>query len=379
MSGWTAVVLAGSRPGIDAFAQSHGTDLKALIPVSGEPMVRRPVMALLADKRFTAVRVLAQQPERIAAVLPADPRLTFEPSGDTIAATLEAICNDPATHWPVLLTTADHALLDQADRRFAPAGRTPTLRLRSSSAPRCSSGFGNAPHLDPFRAAPIAAQSVFMLLSAKFGRQSHVAVGRTGPQEGLALLTGDGPRVFWSALRRSPSTPRCNARPQAQSRHPRRSAMANPLAAVDVDKQTTTAWSNPFRRAGHERSRDLRPSTGTVTAVATYTVPDPLRHAPRAVAAAALPVTAASILPCGQGDQPRQAQGNQHWLAARRVDPPQRPQALVDSSPTPTVARNIRPARETIARDKEQGRRLVLATGPTAVRRLHRRAVGLTT
>ena len=28
---WTAIVLAGSRPGTDAFAAQHGTDLKALI------------------------------------------------------------------------------------------------------------------------------------------------------------------------------------------------------------------------------------------------------------------------------------------------------------------------------------------------------------
>jgi hypothetical protein len=31
----TAVVLAGSRPGGDPFAQGYGTDLKALIPVAG--------------------------------------------------------------------------------------------------------------------------------------------------------------------------------------------------------------------------------------------------------------------------------------------------------------------------------------------------------
>ena len=95
MTGWTALVLAGSRPGADPFAQSHGTDLKALIPVAGEPMVRRPVAALLASDRIAAVRVLAQQPERIAAVLPADPRLTVERRGATIAATLEARLRRP--------------------------------------------------------------------------------------------------------------------------------------------------------------------------------------------------------------------------------------------------------------------------------------------
>ena len=48
---YTAIVLAGSRPGRDAFAEQFGTDLKALIPVAGEPMVRRPVRALLASER----------------------------------------------------------------------------------------------------------------------------------------------------------------------------------------------------------------------------------------------------------------------------------------------------------------------------------------
>lgn len=111
MSGITAVVLAGSRPGVDPFAESYGTDLKALIPVGGKPMVVRPVKALLASAEVGSIRVLAQQAERIHAVLPSDPRVTVEPSDETIAATLEGMCVDPATQWPILVTTADHALL----------------------------------------------------------------------------------------------------------------------------------------------------------------------------------------------------------------------------------------------------------------------------
>ena len=111
---WTALVLAGSRPGRDEFAESHGTDLKALIPVGGVPMVARPVAALLGAAEIGAVRVLAQQVDRIAAVLPKDKRLGVEASGTTIAATIEAILADPATTFPLLVTTADHALLDQA-------------------------------------------------------------------------------------------------------------------------------------------------------------------------------------------------------------------------------------------------------------------------
>lgn len=108
----TAVVLAGSRPGLDAFAQSHGTDLKALIPVGGEPMVRRPVQTLLATEDIGDVIVLSQAPERIAPVLPDDPRISLRKSEATIATTMLELCFDKETRWPLLVTTADHALLD---------------------------------------------------------------------------------------------------------------------------------------------------------------------------------------------------------------------------------------------------------------------------
>lgn len=111
MSPVTAVVLAGSRPSGDPFAEAYGTDLKALIPVGGIPMVRRPVEALLATASVGRIRVLAQQPDRIREAAPDDPRVSVEQSGETIAATLEAFCFDPNVAWPILVTTADHALL----------------------------------------------------------------------------------------------------------------------------------------------------------------------------------------------------------------------------------------------------------------------------
>ena len=111
---FTAVVLAGSRPGRDAFAEQFGTDLKALIPVGGEAMVRRPVAALLASGHIGQIVVLSQAPERIAAVLPEDPRVASRQSLGTIAETLLALCNDGSIEWPLLVTTGDHALLDAA-------------------------------------------------------------------------------------------------------------------------------------------------------------------------------------------------------------------------------------------------------------------------
>jgi GTP:adenosylcobinamide-phosphate guanylyltransferase len=109
---WTAVVLAGSRPGRDAFAEQFGTDLKPLIPVAGEPMVRRPVRALLESDAIEKILVLSQLPERIAAELPNDRRIELQESRGTIAETIEQLILKRTAAFPMLVTTADHALLD---------------------------------------------------------------------------------------------------------------------------------------------------------------------------------------------------------------------------------------------------------------------------
>ena len=111
---WTAIVLAGSRPGRDAFAEQYGTDLKALIPIAGEPMVRRPVRALLESKSVARVIVMAQESARIADALPSDPRISVRRSHGTIAETILDLIADASVEWPLVVTTADHALLDRA-------------------------------------------------------------------------------------------------------------------------------------------------------------------------------------------------------------------------------------------------------------------------
>ena len=85
--------------------------MKGLIAVCGEPMVRRPIRALLASGSVGQVIVVSQAPDRIASVVPGDPRVTYRQSRDTIAETMLEICMDPETRWPLLVTTADHALL----------------------------------------------------------------------------------------------------------------------------------------------------------------------------------------------------------------------------------------------------------------------------
>lgn len=111
---YTALLLAGVRPGGDPFAAGHGVSAKALIPVAGEPMIARPVRALLGSPLVGEVRILTQRPDLLGEAVPSDERVTFGTSGATIAATLKDILADPATSFPLLVTTADHALLTPA-------------------------------------------------------------------------------------------------------------------------------------------------------------------------------------------------------------------------------------------------------------------------
>ena len=110
MAGLTALLLAGRRPGVDALAATRGETLKALIPVAGTPMVARVAATLLASE-VGQIRVMTQDVEPIAAVLPADPRIGFLQSSAGIALSIAAALRSGDAPFPLFVTTADHALL----------------------------------------------------------------------------------------------------------------------------------------------------------------------------------------------------------------------------------------------------------------------------
>ncbi|MGH6705539.1 MAG: NTP transferase domain-containing protein [Sphingomicrobium sp.] len=240
MSRWTALVLSGSRPGTDPFAAGHGTDLKALIPVGGVPMVARPVAALLQAPEIECVRVLAQQPDRIAAVLPRDSRLTVEASGETIASTLDAILADPATSHPLLVTTADHALLDEgmiadfcgkaegADVAIGLVERRPLMaRLPQTQRTwlRFRGGAYSGANLFAFGSAR-AAKAVNLWRSVEQDRK-----------KGWQVIAALGPAVLLgTALRLRTLDQTLASVGRRLVLDIRKVEMENPLAAVDVDK-----------------------------------------------------------------------------------------------------------------------------------------------
>jgi GTP:adenosylcobinamide-phosphate guanylyltransferase len=240
MKGWTAIVLAGSRPGRDAFAEQHGTDLKALIPVGGIPMVARPVNSLLLSPQILAVSVLSQQPDRIAKALPTNSRLKVAASGATIASTLEAVLANPATHFPLLVTTADHALLspamiadfcskaESADLAIGLVERRP-LMARLPNTKRTWLGFrgGSYSGANLFAfGSPDAAKAVALWRSVEQDRK-----------KGWRMISALGPAMLAGAVLKLRTLDQTLASVGKQLELDiRKVELADPLAAVDVDK-----------------------------------------------------------------------------------------------------------------------------------------------
>ena len=245
MSGLTALVLAGSRPGGDPFAASFGVSSKALIPVAGEPMLLRPVRALLAAPEVRQVIVLAQQPELLGGALGQQPGLSFRRSHGTIADTLSAVCNDPETRWPVLVTTADHALLTPAmiaefaakakgaDIAVAFVERTGLL-ARFPDAQRTWLTFGKGRY---------SGANLFLLGTPAAERA--IAKWRQVEQDrkkGLRVLASLGPALFMGAVLRLRTIHQtADALGRKLGIVMRAVEMSEPLAAIDVDKPSDHA------------------------------------------------------------------------------------------------------------------------------------------
>lgn len=115
----TAILLAGSRPTPDPLAVAAGVVIKPLAPVAGEPMINHPARALLAHPAVGQVIILTQSSAPFAADpatawLTTHPQVRFEQSGAGIASSLLALLERGDVPFPILLTTADHVLLDSA-------------------------------------------------------------------------------------------------------------------------------------------------------------------------------------------------------------------------------------------------------------------------
>ena len=254
----TAIVLAGSRPGADPFAAQFGIDLKALIPVAGQPMVRRPVEALLECQSVGRVLVLAQQPERIAAVLPADPRLEVRASAATIASTMLELADSPASEWPLLVTTADHALLTAptiADFCGRAEGSDLAIGVVERRVLKARLGEADRTWI-PFRGGAYTGANLFWLGSARV--RPAVELWRSAEQDrkkGWRLLAIFGPAVLAGALLRLRSLDQTlDSLGRRLGLSIRAVELTDALAAVDVDKPADLRLAEALLAEGQTRS-----------------------------------------------------------------------------------------------------------------------------
>jgi GTP:adenosylcobinamide-phosphate guanylyltransferase len=214
--------------------------MKALVPIGGEPMVRRPVRALLASDRIGQLIVLSQAPDRIEAVIPTDARVICRRSAGTIAETMLALCDDPDIQWPLLVTTADHALLDRAMvDQFAKDGSGADVAI---GVVRRRQLLARLPETQrtwlKFRGGAYTGANLFLLSSPAV--RPAIELWRSVEQDrkkAWRIISLLGPGVLLSAALRLISLDRVLSRLGRRLGFKIRAVrLANPLAGVDVDK-----------------------------------------------------------------------------------------------------------------------------------------------
>jgi GTP:adenosylcobinamide-phosphate guanylyltransferase len=109
---WTAIILAGQRPGPDALAVHFGMRYKALVPFAGEPMLTHVMRAVNAHSAVGRVIILAQDPHAITDAVIAGGGGELRQSSDGISMSLKALLDGGDVQWPWIVTTADHPLLN---------------------------------------------------------------------------------------------------------------------------------------------------------------------------------------------------------------------------------------------------------------------------
>lgn len=241
---WTAILLAGDRPGGDPLAKHFGIASKALIQIAGRSMLSRVAAALLAAPEVRRVVILAQDPQALmvgdAAQLAHHPKISLATSGNGIAASILAIAGSDVAPFPLLVTTADHALL------------TPEIVaefLSATSDCDAAIGVGERATLEgqyptsrrtwlKFADGHYSGANLFALRNLKVA--SALVLWESIEQDrkrAWRLFSRFGPRLLLRALTRSISFARAVQRAGARlSLRVKPIVLSAPEAAIDVDK-----------------------------------------------------------------------------------------------------------------------------------------------
>ena len=112
-----ALVLAGARGDTDAVAELAGVPTKALAPLAGTPMIMRVLNALQASERVGPIVLCGPDPAAVESCAQLQDcikqdRVSWLPAADDLGASVQAALAGMDLKSTVMITTADHALLD---------------------------------------------------------------------------------------------------------------------------------------------------------------------------------------------------------------------------------------------------------------------------
>ncbi|MCL4673645.1 MAG: NTP transferase domain-containing protein [Sphingomonadaceae bacterium] len=111
----TALVMAGKRSGtLDPLAARAGVNQKSVVPVYGKPMIEHVIAALAMCDRVGEIRVIAHEPDEIAAIplvaqLQGEGRLVFRPGAFNLVDSV--FSGAEGGGFPLLITTSDNCLV----------------------------------------------------------------------------------------------------------------------------------------------------------------------------------------------------------------------------------------------------------------------------
>ncbi len=108
---WTAIVLAAGRGRNDPMAKAFGVSHKCILPVNGVPMLQRVVNALQQSQSIASISISIESPAIVGEALGKKVSgIAVIPSESSAPLSAIVSIKKHAT-FPVLVTTADHALL----------------------------------------------------------------------------------------------------------------------------------------------------------------------------------------------------------------------------------------------------------------------------
>ena len=110
------IVLAAGRGSDDPMAGAFAAEHKCLIPVGGVPMLARVLRALMECRNVADILVSVEQPSVVETALDEgdiddEDRISFIPSEDKASTSVAHAAEELGMSRPILVTTADHALL----------------------------------------------------------------------------------------------------------------------------------------------------------------------------------------------------------------------------------------------------------------------------